>query len=67
MTVKKLKPSTKIDMIVDGFAFTCLVRDIRSQSGLDCVEEINRILASGEVMTGFVGRFGGRNIQINWG
>lgn len=62
----ELKPSTQITLIVDGFAVACRVRDIRSQSGLDCVAEINRLLASGTLMTGFVSRFGGHNIQINW-
>jgi hypothetical protein len=63
---QELKPNTQITLIVDGFAVECRVRDIRSQSGLDCVAEINRLLAAGTLMTGFVSRFGGHNIQINW-
>lgn len=63
---KELKPSTQVHMLVNGFAVICRVRDIRTQAGIDCVAEINRLLASGTLMTGFGGQFGGYNIQINW-
>jgi hypothetical protein len=63
---KQLTPSTLVHMYVNGFAVVCRVRDIRTQAGIDCVDEINRQLAAGEHMTGFGGHFGGYNIQINW-
>lgn len=63
---KELKPSNQVHLWVNGFAVVCRVRDIRTQAGLDCVAEINRRLAEGELMTGFGSRFGGHNIQINW-
>ena len=63
---KELKPSNQVHLLVNGFAVVCRVRDIRTQAGLDCVAEINRRLAEGELMTGFGSRFGGFNIQINW-
>lgn len=62
----QLKPSTLVHVYVNGFAVVCRVRDIRTQAGQDCVNEINRRLAEGEHMTGFGGHFGGYNIQINW-
>jgi hypothetical protein len=64
--IKQLKPSTQVHLIVNGFAVICRVRDIRTQAGLDCVAEINRLLASGTLMTGFASRFGMHEIQINW-
>ncbi len=64
--IKELKPSTLVHMYVNGFAVVCRVRDIRAQAGQDCVTEINRLLAAGELMTGYGGQFGGYNIQINW-
>jgi hypothetical protein len=64
--IKELKPSTLVHVYVNGFAVVCRVRDIRTQAGVDCVSEINRLLAAGELMTGYGGHFGGYNIQINW-
>ena len=61
-----LKPHNQVHLIVNGFAVVCRVRDIRTQAGLDCVAEINRLLACGTLMTGFGSRFDGFNIQINW-
>ena len=63
---KELKPSNQVHLIVNGFAVVCRVRDIRTQEGMDCISEINRLLAKGERMTGFGSRFGAYNIQINW-
>ena len=62
----ELKPHTQIRLIVNGFVVMCKVKDIRTQAGLDCVAEINRILALGELMTGYMSQFGEYNIQINW-
>jgi hypothetical protein len=64
--IKALKPSTLVHVYVNGFAVVCRVRDIRTQAGVDCVAEINRLLTAGELMTGYGGHFGGYNIQINW-
>lgn len=63
---RSLKPNTEVLLTVNGFRVKCKVKDILCRSGYDCITEINRRLAAGELFTGFVSRFGDYNIQVNW-
>ena len=64
--LKKLQPTTRIILTVNGFTVDCKVQDIRTQAGLDCVEAINRDLADGHKFTGYGSIFRGHHIQMNW-
>lgn len=64
--MRQLRPHTPITLTVNGFRVQCQVKHMRTQSGFDAVDEINRQLAAGVKMTGYLSRFGDHNIQINW-